>query len=159
MEALHASSSTIRIQQAHLRGIKHNDMAEVPRTVPIPGYEVISSGFGVRLHPVHKMHLMHTGVDFPARIGSPVVATAAGLVTTAVNRADSSTYGKHVVIGHDDVYWTRYAHLSEVLVEEGELVELGDTIGRVGNTGTSTNAHLHYEVLKNDEYQDPEQFF
>lgn len=150
----------LRIQQSHIRGIRHDDMAEIPRIKPIPEAEYISSYYGMRIHPVHKVRMMHTGVDFPGRIGSPVVATAGGLVTEAVTQADSSTYGKHVIIGHDDVYWTLYAHLSKVLVKEGQVVEIGDTIGLLGNTGISTNPHLHYEVLgKHKRRLNPAKFF
>lgn len=151
----------IRIQQAHLRGIKHQDMAAAPKIAPIPGDAYISSSFGMRLHPIHKMRMMHLGCDFAAPKGSPVIAASSGLVTTSITKADSSTYGKHVILGHDDVYWTLYAHLSKVFVNEGDIVEMGDTIGLVGNTGNSTNPHLHYEVLKGEDQKrlNPEKFF
>ncbi len=155
----YTSTPQIRIQQSHLRGIKHTDMAAVPKIAPVPGTAYVSSSYGMRLHPIHKVRLMHLGCDFAALKGSPVIATADGLVTRSVTKADSSTYGKHVIIGHDDVYWTLYAHLSKVFVHNGQVVEMGDTLGLVGNTGNSTNPHLHYEVLKGEKRLNPEKFF
>ena len=152
------STPQLRTQQASLRGIRYQDMADVPRRSPVPDGIHISSYYGMRNHPIHKIRLRHTGIDYAAMTGTPVMATAGGIVTESMFHSDSSTYGKHVVINHDDVFSSRYAHLSKVFVEEGQEVELGDTIGLVGSTGVSTNAHLHYEVIKGGSFQNPTRF-
>ncbi len=102
---------------------------------------------------------MHQGVDFAAPAGTPVLATAGGIIGRTTMTADSSGYGIHTAIKHDDNFETRYAHLSKLAVMVGQVVERGDTIGYSGNTGLSTNPHLHYEVLKNGLHLDPEDFF
>jgi len=109
------------------------------------GYEV-TSAFGSRFHPIFKKKKMHKGVDFKAPIGTPVYATSNGTIVKV--RLDNKGYGKHIVIQHDDVYQTMYAQLSEINVEEGEIVKKGQQIGKVGSSGTSTGPHLHYEVIK-----------
>ncbi len=115
-----------------------------------------TSGFGMRMHPIHKVKKLHRGMDFAAAIGTPVVATADGKVTKV--KLQTEGYGKHLVIQHDDIYSTLYAQLSKILVKEGQYVQKGDTIGLVGSSGASTAPHLHYEVRKQGEYVDPEPF-
>lgn len=154
----YASVPKLRTQQANLRGIQYGDLADVPRIAPVPKGIHVSSHFGMRNHPIHKIRLRHTGIDYAAMKGTPVLATAGGIVTQAITRSDSSTYGKHVMINHDDVFSTRYAHLSKLYVENGQEVEIGDTIGLVGNTGLSTSAHLHYEVIKGNSFQNPAKY-
>ena len=102
---------------------------------------------------------MHQGVDFVAPAGTPVLATAGGIVAKTLMAADSSGYGIHTVIKHDDNFETRYAHMSDLVVSIGQVVEKGDTIGYSGSTGLSTNPHLHYEVLKDGVHLDPQDFF
>ena len=101
---------------------------------------------------------MHWGIDFPIPTGTPVRASAGGVVEKIVWGARQSSYGKHVRIGHDEVYSTLYAHLSRIMVEEGQYVEKGDTIGLSGNTGISTNPHLHFEVFKDGKRVNPIKF-
>ena len=91
---------------------------------------------------------MHWGVDYPIRKGTPIVATASGIVQKVAPASDKSSYGIHVVLGHDETYSSLYGHLSKALVEEGSFVQKGDTIALSGNTGKSTAPHLHYEVIK-----------
>ncbi len=102
------------------------------------------SGFGLRLHPIHKVVKMHKGIDFTAPEGTDVIATGDGVVVRVKNRKYG--YGKHIVIDHGYGYQTLYAHLSKVLVRKGQRVKRGQVIGKIGNTGTSTAPHLHYEV-------------
>jgi len=109
----------------------------------------ISSGFGMRYG------YMHSGVDFAAPHGSPVVAMAAGTVEFAGYRGG---YGLVIDIDHGNGMVTRYAHLSSVTVSAGEKVSGGELIGRVGATGNATGPHLHFEVRINGEVQDPEKF-
>ncbi|MEM1216385.1 MAG: peptidoglycan DD-metalloendopeptidase family protein, partial [Bacteroidota bacterium] len=113
------------------------------------------SGFGPRLHPVFKVMKMHNGIDFTAATGTPIVATGNGRVKRT-GRAGG--YGKLVVIDHGYGYETYYAHMSKIDVRVGQKVERGEQIGRVGNTGTSTGPHCHYEVRKNGKPLDPINF-
>lgn len=116
----------------------------------------ITSNFGNRLHPIHKIKKMHKGVDFKAEFGTPIYATSDGKITTA--KEESKGYGNHVVIQHDEEFSTMYAQMSEIKVEIGQEVKKGDIIGLVGSSGASTGPHLHYEVRKNGRAIDPSPF-
>lgn len=111
------------------------------------------SGFGIRLHPVHKIKKMHTGIDFTAPRGTPIQATGNGRVVKA--EYDRFGYGNHVVIDHGFGYSSLYGHMESFTVRVGETVKKGQTIGKIGNTGTSTAPHLHYEVRRNGDPVDP----
>ena len=102
------------------------------------------SGFGMRLHPIHKIRKMHTGLDFSAPKGTAILATGDGTVSKILHKRTG--YGTHVIIDHGFGYKTLYAHMSVVSVKKGQKVKRGQSIGKVGNTGTSTASHLHYEV-------------
>lgn len=103
----------------------------------------MTSGFGRRHDPINKRRARHTGIDYAARRGTPILATAAGKVTFVGWRHG---YGKVVEICHDFGYETLYAHLNKTRVKTGARVERGDRIGDMGNTGRSTGTHVHYEV-------------
>jgi murein DD-endopeptidase MepM/ murein hydrolase activator NlpD len=103
------------------------------------------SGFGMRLHPIHKVRKMHTGMDFTAPRGTPIQATGDGVVKEVENKR--SGYGTHVVIDHGYGFQTLYGHMSKVDVKVGQKVKKGQKIGAVGSTGTSTAPHCHYEVI------------
>ena len=114
----------------------------VPSRMPL-GLGRISSGYGMRTHPVLRKRKRHSGVDLAAPTGTPIYATADGIV----ERADRfSSYGLYVSIDHGADLETRYAHMSRIAVSAGERVRKGDVIGFVGSTGRSTGPHLHYEV-------------
>ncbi len=102
------------------------------------------SGFGRRLHPIHKVMKMHKGIDFSAKSGTEIYASGDGKVVKVLNK--KTGYGKHIIISHGYGYETLYAHLSEANVSVGDKVKKGEVIGLVGSTGTSTAPHLHYEV-------------
>ena len=101
------------------------------------------SGFGYRIHPVYKVKRFHQGVDFPARVGTPIQASGDGVVKEV---GWHRGYGKCVVINHGYGYETWYAHMSKYKVKKGEKVKKGHVIGEVGTSGLSTAPHLHYEV-------------
>ncbi|NBC82145.1 MAG: peptidoglycan DD-metalloendopeptidase family protein [Bacteroidetes bacterium] len=117
----------------------------------------ISSHFGVRYHPIHGKFLMHDGTDFTGDIGTPIYATGKGKVVEVKHAVTG--YGNEVMIDHGFGFKTRYAHLHEILVEEGQLVNRGDLIAKLGNTGNSTGPHLHYEVILNNKNVDPINYF
>ncbi|MFZ1422825.1 MAG: M23 family metallopeptidase [Saprospiraceae bacterium] len=102
------------------------------------------SGYGIRLHPVHKINKMHEGIDFAAPAGTAIQATGNGRIIKIENK--SSGYGRNVLIDHGFGYQTLYAHMKEVKVRQGEKVKKGQLIGLIGSTGTSTAPHCHYEV-------------
>ena len=102
------------------------------------------SGFGMRMHPIHKIPKMHYGIDFTSGKGTPVRSTGAGKIVEV--KKDVSGYGNHIVVDHGFGYQSLYAHLESVDVKEGQTVAKGERIGAVGSTGTSTAPHLHYEV-------------
>jgi murein DD-endopeptidase MepM/ murein hydrolase activator NlpD len=114
-----------------------------PLTHPVPGFRRLSSPFGYRRHPVTRTYKMHTGIDMAGKLGTPVYATADGVVTFA---DWSRGYGRLVKIQHEFGIETRYAHLNRFRVTKGQRVSQGDHIADLGNSGQSTGPHLHYEV-------------
>ncbi len=137
---------------------KADMLASIPAIVPVEkGTERLISGFGMRMHPIYKTTRMHEGVDFTADIGTPIYATGDGVVTRAENNRQG--YGIMVEIDHGYGYTTRYAHMHELKVRRGQEVSRGEVIGLVGNTGTSTAPHLHYEVHYNDRPVNPVYYF
>ena len=123
------------------------DMAScIPSIYPVNPKKVsITSPFGARYHPIKKAIVFHEGVDLAGPAGQNVYATGDGVVeSTQVN---FSGYGNVIVIDHGFGYKTRYAHLKEIKVIEGQVVIRGDLIGTLGSTGLSTGPHLHYEVI------------
>ena len=117
---------------------------------PVSGIK--SSGFGYRLHPIENKVKYHYGTDFAANTGTAVTAFADGVIVAA---GDSDSYGKYMIIDHGDGYSTLYAHCSELCMGCGE-VNKGDVIARVGSTGAATGPHLHFELMCNDTYLNPE---
>lgn len=120
---------------------------------PVRG-AAITSGFGNRIHPILGDMLLHTGVDFRAPIGTPIRAAGSGLIT---DMRWGDGYGWFIRIRHERGYETVYAHMSGFAegLTPGQTVMRGDTIGYVGSTGSSTGAHLHYEILRNGSYVNP----
>jgi murein DD-endopeptidase MepM/ murein hydrolase activator NlpD len=114
----------------------------------------VSSPFGMREHPVDRTRRMHKGIDLAVDAGTPVRATARGVVVVA-NPGYNGGYGKVIYIDHDNGIVTRYAHLSEIRVAVGHHVERGEVIALSGATGNVTGAHLHYEIRLNGDPVNP----
>ncbi|WP_338364698.1 M23 family metallopeptidase [Candidatus Xenohaliotis californiensis] len=114
----------------------------------------ITSGFGMRMHPVYHRHKMHKGIDFSAPIGSSVYSTGEGIVSFV---GYSKSYGKYIKITHDHSYTTLYAHLNSIKngIKRGSKVQKDQLIGFVGSTGCTTGPHLHYEVIHGNINVDP----
>ncbi len=112
------------------------------------------SAFGMRRHPILGRYKMHTGVDWAAPRGTPIMAAGNGVITYADWK---SGYGKHIKVRHANGYETQYSHLSGYAksIAEGTRVRQGQVIGYVGSTGLSTGPHLHYEVMVNKRFVDP----
>lgn len=138
-------------------GRQKDKIAHIPSIIPIDVKDyTMSSGYGYRRDPVYGSTKFHAGLDFAAKTGTPVYATGDGVVETAERK---SGYGNCVDLSHGYNYLTRYAHLSEILVKQGQEVKRGDLIGKVGSTGKSTGPHLHYEVRFKDEPQNPVNYY
>ena len=129
------------------------DSLMVPSTRPVDGQ--LGSGFGFRTDPFSGHPALHTGLDFTAETGTPIVAAAGGVV---VDSSIHPMYGRQIEIDHGKGLATRYAHASKVLVKEGDIVRKGQTIALVGSTGRSTGPHLHFEVLVGGVPQNPARF-
>ncbi|MBK8625675.1 MAG: M23 family metallopeptidase [Saprospiraceae bacterium] len=132
--------------------VKEKKLASIPSIKPVRETSLkkdvkFLSGFGMRIHPIHKLRRFHKGIDFTAPKGTDIQATGNGKVVS-INKTGSG-YGKHVLIDHGYGYKTLYAHMHSIEIKEGAIVKKGQTIGKVGNTGSSTGDHLHYEVWLN----------
>lgn len=112
----------------------------------------ISSGFGYRDHPTEGEERFHYGVDLAAEEGCEVCCFADGTVKAV---GESSSYGKYVIVSHENGYETLYAHCSAISVSSGTAVKAGDTLGRVGQTGMATGPHLHFELHRDGVYLNP----
>jgi len=119
---------------------------------PTPGYTTITSPFGMRTHPITGIYKLHTGMDIGAPYGTNFVASNDGVVVKAEY---NSAYGNMVMISHGGGVITLYAHGSEILVSEGDIVRQGQPILKVGSTGYSTGPHAHFEIRLNGEYLNP----
>lgn len=133
-------------------------LASIPGIQPVKGAQsTVASGFGFRIHPIYKTTMMHTGIDFTAPIGTPIYAAGIGTIETVEHNGRG--YGNNVIINHGFGYKTLYGHMSKINVRNGQKVNRGDIIGFVGNTGSSTGPHLHYEVIRNGNKINPINFF
>ncbi|MBD2843063.1 M23 family metallopeptidase [Erythrobacter rubeus] len=123
-------------------GPAEQPVVAIPSRMPLAGAKM-TSGYGMRNHPVLRKRARHKGIDLAAPTGTPIYATADGII----ERADwFSSYGLYIAIDHGGDLETRYAHMSKLAVAAGDSVRKGDVIGYVGSTGRSTGPHLHYEV-------------
>lgn len=129
----------------------------VPSIYPIDEklYKRITSGFGMRKHPITEEVKMHNGMDFSAETGTPIMATANGNVRIAEQH---KSYGNRVIIDHGNGFSSQYSQMSKYIVKEGQSIVKGEIIGYVGSTGLSTGPHLHYEVMKDGKYVDPKDY-
>ncbi|RZS98235.1 M23 family metallopeptidase [Cecembia calidifontis] len=167
--ALHSKIDALK-RQLYVQSISYDEITEmalkkeeywasIPAIQPVlnENLNLLASGFGMRLHPILKVRKMHTGVDFTAPKGTPIYATGDGVVIEV--QSVFGGYGKYVEIDHGFGFVTRYAHMNDFNVKKGQKVKRGDQIGTVGNTGSSTAPHVHYEVLKDGKYVNPVNYF
>ncbi len=131
------------------------DKARMPTAMPITDYPYLSSSYGWRRNPVTGRTAMHEGLDFAAPSGTPILAASGGVVLEA---KWAPGFGNMVEIDHGDGLITRYAHASSLLVKQGDLVERGQQVARVGSSGRSTGPHLHFEVRLAGQPLDPRLF-
>ncbi|GHV54678.1 hypothetical protein FACS1894206_07970 [Deltaproteobacteria bacterium] len=136
------SMEELRQQEIILALRENRDfMVMTPSIWPSEGH--LTSGFGYRVSPFTGQSTLHSGLDISNRIGTPIVAPARGTVTSA---GFQGAYGNCITISHGNAITTRYGHLEKITVKEGQVVNRGDLIGTIGNSGRSTGPHLHYEV-------------
>ena len=119
---------------------------------PVNGAYSLTSGYGLRIDPFTQAMAKHEGIDFSAAVGTPIIASASGVVSKS---GWDSQYGNVIEINHAEGFKTRYAHASQLLVRVGQTVSRGDVIAKIGNTGRSTGPHLHYEVIKAGTHINP----
>ena len=134
--------------------LRRNHFDALPTSPPVEGLR-LSSGFGMRKHPVTGKNRMHKGLDFAGPSGTPVMAAAAGRVIYAARKG---SYGNLIELDHGNGVTTRYAHLRDIEVSKGDTVEMGELIGTVGSTGASTGPHLHWEVRVFERAKNPQLF-
>jgi len=153
---LHQLNTDVRLEEMRQQQLLHtfqtnqDFLASTPSVWPTDGW--VTSAFGRRISPFTGQADMHTGIDISGKVGTPVIAPARGVVEFA---GDDGGYGKTVVINHGQGITTRYAHLNDISVQEGDTLTRGELIGELGNTGRSTGPHLHYEVRLNGVSVDP----
>jgi murein DD-endopeptidase MepM/ murein hydrolase activator NlpD len=138
---------------------KEKLLAAIPAIQPVSDKDLtrVASGYGTRIDPVYKVPKFHAGLDFTSPIGTPIYATADGIVTDA--GFNSGGYGNRVVINHGFGYETLYGHMYRIKVRMRQKIKRGEVIGYVGSTGKSTGPHCHYEVHKNGTPVDPVYYF
>ncbi|MCD6582365.1 MAG: peptidoglycan DD-metalloendopeptidase family protein [Desulfuromusa sp.] len=146
----------IELRRQSQEGVRNllNDQVSLSRATPKgwPTKGWLTSYFGMRKSPFSGKRVMHEGLDIAASVGTPVVATADGIVARVKY---SAGYGKMVILDHGYGYRTIFAHNSKILVKAGQRIKRGDLIAKVGNTGRSTGSHLHYELRLNGVPIDP----
>jgi len=119
---------------------------------PVRGDARLTAGFGLRRHPILNVMRMHTGVDWGAPLGTPVVAAGRGRVVAAEREGE---YGNRVIIDHGGGWQTLYGQLATFSVRQGDCVEVGTLIGKVGASGLASDPHLHFEVRRGGRLLDP----
>ncbi|MCF0167576.1 MAG: M23 family metallopeptidase [Bacteroidales bacterium] len=136
-----------------------NDPRTIPSIIPLAQFRITQTGAsaGQKINPFYKTLKQHTGIDLIAPVGTDVLASASGKVISVEKRAKG--LGNCITIDHGDGIHTVYGHLSEVFVREGGMVEQGESIASVGNSGTTFAAALHYEVLRGGRAVDPINYF
>ena len=165
-----AQKLDILSKQAYIQEKSYNEVMKMainkeqliscmPAIMPISNKTLkgTASGWGFRFHPIYKIKLFHYGMDFTAKIGTNVYATGDGVVKDV--QTIGGGYGRWIMIDHGFGYCTRYAHLNGFNVKIGDHVKRGSIIGFVGNSGTSTGPHLHYEVIKNGKPVNPQYYY
>lgn len=149
----HQRTDLLTVMESRLFERKMQNLL-IPTQKPVLQGEA-GSAFGWRLDPFTGRTALHTGLDFRAETGTPILAAAGGVVVTQEFHPE---YGNMIEIEHGDDLVSRYAHASKSFVKKGDLIKRGQKIAEVGSTGRSTGAHLHFEVLVQGVFQDPQKF-
>ncbi|MFC1729112.1 M23 family metallopeptidase [candidate division KSB1 bacterium] len=142
------SNDLTRNSMAYQRYKRHK--AAIPDGIPLEG--VLISGFGLRDSPFYKVKQIHRGIDIVADLNTAVRVTGDGTVAAA---GFDRLWGKNILVDHGFGIKTQYGHLNEILVNVGEAVKKGDTVGKLGQTGRATGPHIHYQIWVNNIPRDP----
>jgi len=153
-DQLLATSNSIAARIRQLESGSGSGQTYNPNGFVWPTSGRVTSSFGMRLHPIHNVWKMHTGIDIGAPSGQAIVAVQDGTVLSA-SAGWNGGYGNLTIISHGGGITSLYAHQSSILVSNGQRVSKGQTIGRVGSTGYSTGPHLHFEIRKDGTPQNP----
>lgn len=152
---LYAFSNAEKEAIVHNTGITKNDQIQ-PSIYPINSKKIKhTSGYGERINPKTKKKHFHYGMDFAISEGEDVLTTAGGVVIDA--KFDSKK-GNYIIVKHNEIFSTFYSHLKSISVQVGDKLEKGQLIGYSGNTGTTTGAHLHYEVFREGKNVNPKDY-
>jgi len=145
-------------RQDSINEITRINMQHLPTVFPVASASLsnASSKYGVRINPITKDTTWHRGIDITSKKGTPVFASAAGKVVKAKKEGQ---YGNLVEIDSGNGITTKFGHLHSILVSVNQIVEQGEVIGTVGNTGNSTGSHLHYEILNKNKNMNPYIFY
>jgi murein DD-endopeptidase MepM/ murein hydrolase activator NlpD len=161
-ELLVSLTSEMNIQQQSYQQISNRIdynktyFAALPAIKPMTGFYSLKD-YGMRLHPVLGINRVHEGLDIIGDVGTPVVAAGDGIIQLAGHTGGG--FGYAVVINHGYGYQTVYAHLSKILVREGQRIKRGDLIAKSGRSGLVSGPHLHYEVRHNGISENPLDYF
>ncbi len=128
-------------------------LADLPTYWPVQGHIRLTNYFGFAEHPITKLTYLHKGIDIAKSPGVPIYSAANGKVIE--KKFDKGGFGNYIVIRHKAGFNTKYGHMAEVLVKEGDTVVQGQQIGTMGSTGLSTGYHLHFEVRLGSQVRDP----
>lgn len=151
------SSPNERVNLAKLSTYKkYFILNNIPNGYPVEN-KGITSKYGWRIHPITKEREFHRGIDLRAKLNTPVIAPADGVIEYAANHKKSG-YGKLMIIRHNYGFTTMYAHLNKFKIRAGRSVAKGDTIAFTGNSGRSNGPHLHYEIRNINRNLDPKNF-
>jgi murein DD-endopeptidase MepM/ murein hydrolase activator NlpD len=137
--------------------LKYLSVGSLPSLQPISAWdtEKVFSGFGMRVNPFHKGLYEHPGIDISVPRGTPVISTAAGVVKEIKRSTLEAGYGNYIEIDHGNGFSTRYAHLEEIRVRQGQKVTKSAVIATTGSSGGSIAPHLHYEIIRHGKQVDP----
>ena len=159
-EALDAMARDVEHRADYMNVVETSLMSDKIRLKMLPTVQPVNvtysaSGFGWRFDPFNGRYTFHEGIDFPAAVGTPIVAAAGGVVIAAEYHHE---FGNMLEIDHGNNIVTRYAHASRLLSRVGDIVQRGQHVADIGSTGRSTGAHLHFEVLVKGVPQNPTKF-
>ena len=158
--ALEAMARDVEHRADYMNVVETALMGDKIRSKMLPTIQPVNvsynaSGFGWRFDPINGRSTFHEGIDFPAAVGTPIVAAAGGVVVAAEYHHE---FGNMLEIDHGNNIVTRYAHASRLLMHVGDIVRRGQHVADIGSTGRSTGAHLHFEVRVGGTAQDPNKF-
>ena len=128
-------------------------LADLPTYWPVQGHTRLTNYFGFAKHPITKLTYLHKGLDIAKSPGVPIYSAANGKVVE--KKYEKAGFGNYLIIRHKAGFFTKYGHLGDVLVKEGDTVAQGQQIGTMGNTGLSTGFHLHFEVRLGPQVRNP----